>query len=29
MTETLYGGTTTRRVTIRDLQNAKADADRL
>jgi 3-methyl-2-oxobutanoate hydroxymethyltransferase len=28
MTETLYGGTSTRRVTIRDLQNAKAAGDR-
>jgi 3-methyl-2-oxobutanoate hydroxymethyltransferase len=28
MTETLYGGTSIRRVTIRDLQNAKAAGDR-
>ncbi|HJQ03514.1 MAG TPA: 3-methyl-2-oxobutanoate hydroxymethyltransferase [Jatrophihabitans sp.] len=28
MTETLYGGTSTRRVTIRDLQNAKSAGDR-
>jgi len=28
MTETLYGGTGTRRVTIRDLQNAKSAGDR-